>query len=270
MRHTSRKTPVSNALVSRLRPLQHRLSSSIPRIEYFQPSPSEESNMKFIWAVMAVNTSVFVFFWYRRQEAQQTHDYEKVNRIVDNFTLGWKGLQEGRWWTLVTHDFFHIGLTHIVFNMVTFFAMGQLLAATPGVRVGHLAVLLTGSGLSSAAGFLFTRDRNSRKESQSRALGFSGVSSGFVAAAACLHPTVKFALFGIIPAPAWALAGGFFAYDWYNIYNRSSGIAHAGHVGGAVFGALYWLLRLRKVRTTALWPKVTTPGPIAPRITRRF
>ena len=49
-----------------------------------------------------------------------------------------------------------------------------------------------------------------------------------------------------VPAPAIVVVAGYVAYDAYSAWKQSGGRIDSGaHLGGAVFGAGYYLLRLR-------------------------
>lgn len=48
--------------------------------------------------------------------------------------------------------------------------------------------------------------------------GASGAIYGVVTFLACVAPTLKFALYGIIPIPAWLAVSALFGYDTYSTY----------------------------------------------------
>jgi membrane associated rhomboid family serine protease len=66
-----------------------------------------------------------------------------------------EGIAQGEWWRLVTSNFLHYGVVHIVFNMLALLALGPQLEAVLG-RVRFLALYLvaglSGSVLSYVAG----------------------------------------------------------------------------------------------------------------------
>ncbi len=82
---------------------------------------------------------------------------------------------------------------------------------------------------------------------ETRALGGSGAGMGLVTLYACMAPQSTFYMY-FIPVPAWLCAGGLVAYDLYGAMRGNDGVAHTGHLGGAAFGAAYYLLRLRRGR----------------------
>ena len=54
-------------------------------------------------------------------------------------------------------------------------------------------------------------------------------------------------LYFFIPVPAALLGGFFLARDFSGLFDGNSGTSHAGHLGGAAAGLLYWLMRVRRV-----------------------
>jgi membrane associated rhomboid family serine protease len=102
------------------------------------------------------------------------------------------------------------------------------------------------------AGYLFNRyyalQSTHQPHDHARGLGFSGAIMGLSTVAACLAPQAKFALYGIIPVPLWALVTGYAVYDGYYLNSAESRIGHAGHLGGLAFGVVYYLARLRGLR----------------------
>ena len=69
---------------------------------------------------------------------------------------------------------------------------------------------------------------------------------GLGAAVSLAMPRAKVLMMGVIPAPMWALMIGYTVYDSARLDDRTSGVGHAAHLGGATFGALYYLLALRR------------------------
>lgn len=61
---------------------------------------------------------------------------------------------------------------------------------------------------------------------------------------ACTAPRTPFYLYGIIGMPAWVVVSGLLSYDLYSTFNGSqSSTDTAGHVGGFVMGAAYFVLK---------------------------
>ena len=207
--------------------------------------------MYLLYGLMGVNASVFLYYQYLAEQARQGHPHALVN-FVRNFTLNVNGFKnEGRWWTTLTSVFTHFGPMHLAANLISVYYMGQLVAHTPGIGPLRMLTLIIGSGLAGSAGHLMIRS-NAMKEQHTlydshRALGFSGAVMGVGAVAACFYPRTTFALYGIVPVPLWGLMLGYGLYDGYFLGSEKTGIGHAGHVGGLVFGLVYYFARLRGI-----------------------
>lgn len=66
--------------------------------------------------------------------------------------------------------------------------------------------------------------------------------------AAFLYPRVTLLIWGIVPVPLGILMAGYAIYDGYYLSNPRSSVGHAGHLGGTVFGVVYYLAKLRGLK----------------------
>ena len=203
--------------------------------------------MKVIYGLIGVNTAVFGYVVYTKMQAEQGYQENLIN-FMKHFTLNLTEVKHGRWYQTVTSVFTHTGLFHYLGNMVSFYFLAQFLATSPLITPGRFLVIALGSGLSGSAYFLFHRQQKLRREGgvdRTRGLGFSGAIMGVSAVAACLYPTSKVHLYGIVPVPLWGLVAGYALYDGYYLNENRGRISHAGHLGGLAFGLVYYLARLR-------------------------
>lgn len=69
---------------------------------------------------------------------------------------------------------------------------------------------------------------------------------GVGSAAMCLLPNARVLLFAVVPVPLWVLVPAYFVYDAYYLNAQDSRVGHAGHIGGSIFGVVYYALFLRK------------------------
>lgn len=137
--------------------------------------------------------------------------------------------------------FSHTGLGHIVFNMITWSSFAPMLYLLP---TRHYAGLIFGSAIASSATYLYDK-----RGTQAKGLGASGIVSGIMASVTMFMPTARARVWGILPMPLWALTGSFFLLDAYFMQaDMRTGIGHSAHVGGGVFGVLYYAVFLRKYR----------------------
>ena len=56
-----------------------------------------------------------------------------------------------------------------------------------------------------------------------------------------LMPTAKVRVIGAVDMPLWLVSAAYFLFDSANLDNKDSQIGHAAHIGGAIFGAAYYL-----------------------------
>jgi rhomboid-like protein len=75
-------------------------------------------------AIILINIGVFIM-WQRLGEGPSSY-------MVDNFLVSWTGLQQGRYWTLLTSVFSHESLFHIFINMFVLNSFGSLLEQVLG------------------------------------------------------------------------------------------------------------------------------------------
>jgi len=82
------------------------------------------------------------------------------------------------------------------------------------------------------------------------ACGFAGFKKGYsprpLYMRAFDNPMAKFLIFFVLPVPAWAVVTGFLVWDGLSaITDRRTTIDGAGHVGGILAGAAYYLFKAR-------------------------
>lgn len=182
-------------------------------------------------------------------------DYGANDPFMDqNFLTSWNALSEGRYWTLLTSEFSHNLLFHLVINMFVLASFGRILEQTIGpVRfiIFYLFAAITSSLCHCIISQFYLGQPNVS------ALGASGAIAGVVLLFSLLYPKEKIYMFGFIPIPALWGALAFIALDLWGLSAQSHGgglpIGHGAHLGGAFTGIFYFLLiirpRMRKGRT---------------------
>lgn len=164
------------------------------------------------------------------------------NPTRDWFGLSIEALAEGRVWTLLTYQFIHANLWHLIANLLGLFFLGRLLLSLiPSFHIVRLYLIggLVGGVFQLAWNALFT---------DAIIIGASGSVLAIVIAATTLVPyqRIQILLFFIIPVTltmrqvAWILVAvnavtlllGISASD-------EDGVAAMAHFGGMFFGWLY-------------------------------
>jgi membrane associated rhomboid family serine protease len=159
-----------------------------------------------------------------------------------------KTIMQGQVWRLVTCAFCHLrhGVWHILFNMLALYWFGTRLERMYGSRE-FLLFYLAAAVCSSLAyvGLAFYSG------SHAAAIGASGAFMGVMMLYVIYYPFETILVFWVIPVPLWALLSLYVLYDLHPVLltlagdQFYTGVAHAGHLGGLVFGFLYWRCNMR-------------------------
>ena len=171
--------------------------------------------------------------------------------LYDHFTVGWEGLRAGRVWTLVTASFSHSDLLHLLFNMVALHFVSRDVETIYGAK-DMLALYLFAAVCMGLGHVALTVAWHTPEVP---ALGASGSVMGLLIVAALFFPHRRASiLFLPVSIPLWVLAAAFVAMDLLGAVGSQVSVmghkvAHGGHLGGAVAGALWKLLDLRPFRT---------------------
>lgn len=138
-------------------------------------------------------------------------------------------------WGIFTSIFSHIGLMHIIYNLIFLYFAGNLFERYFNSRTLLITYLFGGitGGLAEvlSATFFFPDDFHV-------VLGASGSIMAIFAALAFYSPNTKVYLFGVLPIRLFILALFFFAKDLIGIGDTSDNTAHFAHLGGALFGLM--------------------------------
>ncbi|KAI4719191.1 hypothetical protein E4T48_04522 [Aureobasidium sp. EXF-10727] len=216
--------------------------------------PYSNGVMSTFYVLFGVNALVFGALNY----AKYTKDWKLEKLLLSNTLLSPASVDQGRWWTIITSAFAHVDPIHFAFNMLSLYNFCSLCAFIPGMSGLHLAAVAGGSAVTGSLGFIYHRKtkiaeagrgdwQSKTRNYNSAALGASGAVMGVGALTACLVPNAPMQLMLIpITFPLWVFVAGYGVVDSYFLNSPTSGIAHAGHLGGLVFGAAYYLAMLRK------------------------
>ena len=191
------------------------------------------------WCLIAVNLAVF---FYEAGASQLALD-----QMIDTFSLtpaAFAGHMAARGWvpafaTIVTYQFFHADIAHLVGNMVFLWVFGDDVERALG-RWRYLAFYLL-CGVVGGLVFI-ANDLHSRIE----LIGASGAIAGLVVAYVMLRPCAKITvLLGIIPLriSAYWVVGLFVLTQLWNLGASSkSEVAYWCHFGGMLAGGILFPL----------------------------
>jgi membrane associated rhomboid family serine protease len=150
-------------------------------------------------------------------------------------------------WTFVTYMFVHGGLLHLLTNMLMLYVFGTAVESRLGSRHFLLYYLFCGIGAAVFSLLL------AGLMPVGPFVGASGAILGVAVAFAMLWPDAELIIFPIpVPIKARTLVIGLVALDL--IGSRlwpGDGIAHIAHVGGALFGYLFFRVQSLSRRAPA-------------------
>ncbi|TKA68024.1 hypothetical protein B0A49_07926 [Cryomyces minteri] len=219
------------------------------------PPPSHDASRRSpnaragVWLLVGLNTAGFAAWQY----AKHTQDARVGQFLVDYGTVSYAGVKNGNYAPLVTAAFSHLAPLHFAVNAWSLYLFGGLLAAHPGLGFAHILSLCLGAAVAGNAAYVYDASQKAPRAAARPALGASGVVMGFGTALSLLAPHVKLYVFPLpVPLPIWVVVGGFTLVDAYLKDSAASRVGHAAHLGGALAGAVYYAVYLR--RFGGVWP----------------
>jgi len=190
--------------------------------------------MSAVKMIIILNLSVFVAWYLLPQELMRSQ-----------FMVSWNALTSGKIWTLLTAAFSHYELFHFFINMLVFLSFAPVLEARWGKRrflYFYLGSAVFSSLLMSSMTLWGLRDLPG--------LGASGAVCAITTAYAIYYPRNVILIWGILPAPAWLIVAAFAFFDLKGLLTQinggNTGIGHAAHLGGILFG-LFVLMIIPRV-----------------------
>ncbi len=154
-----------------------------------------------------------------------------------NFSLSRHNMSMLRLHTLVTYNFSHIGLLHLLSNSVGLFFIGRAIEGMFGPRVLLLLYLAGGltGGLVSLLGSHYKDPRPT--------VGASASISALLGFFIMNFPKEKLYIipfpFGI---PAWLLGSAYMIYSLAKSNDPFSSVQHKGHLSGMLTGIAYYFI----------------------------
>ena len=195
--------------------------------------------------------------------AQDSRDYV-LNKLTEQFRLyqirvptypdNEFAYYTGSWnpIAMVTSSFTHGSWSHIIFNLIFFFAF----ATTIEVLIGSYSFIAVIIAISIFSG-VFSSMAAGLIGQHYATLGLSGVVMGMIGLYAYLLPSGRIrcyywfiVIFGSVAVPAWALAVWYIGWDVYNLfaYADNGMVDVMAHVTGGAAGYLYGVTFLRAKR----------------------
>ena len=141
----------------------------------------------------------------------------------------------------VTYGFLHDpgDIKHILFNMLGLWFFGRAVEQRYG-RQEFLAFYLLAIVFAGAVWLISQLVLADVPLAYIRMLGASGGLSAVLILFALNYPKQMVYIWGVLPIPAWTFAIFFVGSDVMGALNRSGNVAYTAHLGGALFGFLYF------------------------------
>jgi membrane associated rhomboid family serine protease len=191
-----------------------------------------------VTAIVVANAVVFLLWMSLPLPAMACH-----------FLVSWDHLADGRVWVLLTAVFSHTLLFHLLINMIVLLSFGPPLERLMG-SVRFLGFYLVAGIIGSLAHAVVSNYLIGRPGQP--ALGASSAIAGVLLLFAFIFPKVKVLLFFVVPLPALAAALLFVGIDIWGLVMQVEGeglpIGHGAHLGGALTGLIYYLVRREALR----------------------
>ena len=150
--------------------------------------------------------------------------------------------------TLVTSMFSQQDIWHLASNMVTFYFFAPTVASLLGRRA--FLGLYFGGGISSSLTHILwpycipsSWPARYKSSVYAPAMGASGAINALIIYSILTFPRQIIYVNLILPMPAILFGGLFIFQDVYGLYYGDGRVGNAAHLGGAFFGASYFMLR---------------------------
>lgn len=183
------------------------------------------------------------------------HISSRVSEALQGFTLKLVlsplTTSQTRWWTLLTANFTHFNLSHLLANMLALNAVGPACAEVPGMTPMHVLGIALTTSLATGFQALYRLSDTPGW----RMCGFSAVLCAFTSVAALGAPQSKPDMFGKYPVKAnsvWTVAGMQILTDVISLVRARSGtnggprsgktesVDYVAHLVGYACGAAYY------------------------------
>ncbi|MBA4187077.1 MAG: hypothetical protein C0467_03580 [Planctomycetaceae bacterium] len=151
-------------------------------------------------------------------------------------------VQEGEVWRLFTPMFLHAGLWHLFCNMLVLYFVGTRLEEVYGR--GEFAAVYLLAGVFSQTFYFLAWTTGFAPGNPS--IGASGAVSAILVMYAFNYPHQRVLVYFLIPMPVWLLVVVYLGLDVMGALGAINGqVAYFVHIGGVLFGALYFVSGLR-------------------------
>jgi len=179
-----------------------------------------------------------------------------LDPLTAHFALSLEGIKSGQVWQLLTFQFLHGGIFHLLFNGMTLFSFGRFLEGE--LPRGRFLALYLLSG--TAGGILQILASWVLRQEAMVVVGASAGIAGLLGAFMLSYPDYRIILFPIpFKIRAWNLLWVVLPLSVIGTVFPFGGVAHAAHLGGLLAGGAFVRWN-RKKRSTP--PPLFSPDPL--------
>ncbi|MCB9680421.1 MAG: rhomboid family intramembrane serine protease [Alphaproteobacteria bacterium] len=185
--------------------------------------------------LMVINIAVFAVWQFFGGAASLGLD-RGLNLMTDHFLVSPASWADGRYWTLLTSAFSHASIAHLAFNLLALWVFGSEVERVVGARA-FVHLYVAGGIVASLGHLLYCHVTGLTAP----ALGASGAVMAIAVVAALCFPRVILLLFFVLPVPQIIAVGLFVLLDIIGLFSPlDATIAHAAHLGGALYGLVWF------------------------------
>jgi membrane associated rhomboid family serine protease len=181
-----------------------------------------------LYAILAVNVAVFLAWHSLPPQFMAANFLVSAERV---FSAPW---------TLLTSAVSHLDATHLLFNAIGLYVFGREFEARFGPRA-FLHLYVAGGVVASLGHVLLGMVMGDAAP----ALGASGAVMALAVVYGGLFPQRTLMVNFLIPVKARILVALYILMDLFGVMGGGTGIAHGAHLGGALYGLIYYLTVLR-------------------------
>jgi membrane associated rhomboid family serine protease len=162
-------------------------------------------------------------------------------RLLQSLMMNpWLITTKSQYYRFLTSGFIHRDMTHLFFNMFSFYFFGTLIERDFRYMFGDLSatyyVLLYCLAIIVSDLPTYFKERNNPSYNS---LGASGGVSAIIFVSIFLRPLEKIYLYFAVPVPGFILGALYIGYSWYQGKQSKDSINHDAHLYGALFGLLF-------------------------------
>lgn len=187
-----------------------------------------------LFALLGINIVVYIL-WQMLGRSEWG-----VGLMADHFLVSLEAMTGLRVWTLLTSAFSHLDFSHFLFNMIGLWVFGGAVEQVLGPR--RFTHLYLAGGIAASLGHVMF---SLVSGSPNPALGASGSVMALAVMFALLFPKRTLLINFFVPVPAGIAVAGYVLLDLAGAVSGGSSIAHAAHLGGALYGYLYYRFAIR-------------------------